>query len=489
MTTMRASLPARAARSAARRAAALVLAAGGLAACSVDRINAPIESAVTPEGAAANPTGALRLLATGIIVQNRASQGVWIRDASLFGREAFYFQLQDSRWTTGYFRDYDVNTSFGAGGVWGGRLANLRNIFGFRRSVTALETVLGAPAASAARGFASTEEALNVQNLVNSRFNLGTPVQVDSGVASVTPFVTRDSAYRFVSGTLDAGFAQLGAAGAAGSFPFTLPGSGWTGFNTPATYGQYNRAIKARNEVYRGSLGCGATCYQAALAALGQSFVTATLTTANLNTGVYYTTSTATGDATNAIWGIRNDLYANTSITTDPTIPQTDARLTSKLATGAPSRSQSGSEASTIRFNRYATNDAPITVIDNEELWLIRAEALWFTGDRAGATAALNTVARVAGGATGDRYTQAANDADFVTQLLAERRLSLLLEGHRWVDVRRFGRLNTLPAGGTGFTVATQQVVPAAECQARDVLIRSGGSEALRGPGCPPPAQ
>ena len=488
MTTMRASFPARAAR----RVAALALAAGALAACDADRLAAPIEGSVTPEGAAANPTGALRLLANGILVQNRASQGVWIRDAALFGREAFYFQLQDGRWTTGYFRDFEQNTSFGSGGVWAGRLANLRNIAGLRTTITSVEGQIGAAAASAARGFASTEEALNVQNLVNSRFNLGTPVRVDSSVNGVTPFVSRDSAYRFVSAALDAGFTALQAGGA--SFPFAFPSSGFAGFTTPAGYAQYNRALKARNEVYRASLGCGTACYQAALTALGQSFITSTLTAANLNNGVEYATSTATGDATNALWAIRLDLFANANITTDATVPQTDTRLTSKLqfsTAAAPigSRSQTGSDASNIRFNRYATNSTSLPVIDNEELWLIRAEAQWFTGDRAGATATLNTIAQVAGGATGNRYTQAANDADFVTQLLAERRLSLLLEGHRWVDVRRFGRLNTLPTGGTGFTVATQQVVPQGECQARDVIIRAGGSETLRGPGCPPPAQ
>jgi hypothetical protein len=125
-----------------------------------------------------------------------------------------------------------------------------------------------------------------------------------------------------------------------------------------------------------------------------------------------------------------------------------------------------------------------VPIIDNEELWLIRAEALWFTGDRAGAVQALNTVARVAGGATGDRYAGIATDAAFVDALLLERRLSLLLEGHRWIDVRRFGRLESLPLGGPGFRVARQQVIPQLECDARNRT----NNPALYGPGCTRPA-
>lgn len=471
------------------RAAAALGAAALLAACSSDRINAPIETAVTPEAAAANPTAVLQLLAAGVVAQDRSSEVAFDIGTGLLGREAYNLTPQEGRNTTGFFRDYANNTSFGGGSNFTSRLGNLRTIFDFRAAVATSAVAIGAEGVAASEGFASTEEAIQVYALVSTRFDLGAPVRVTADPAEVTPFVSRDSAHRFVSGKLDEGYTRLQAGGSA--FPFTLPtgNAGFTGFSTPATFARLNRALKARNEVVRGSLGCGAACYQAALTALGQSFITATLTTANLNTGVLYPFSTAAGDIINAYFTGRNDLYANPSIATDASVPQTDTRVTSKLLFNQTSRSVAGSDPSTIRIQLYSTNTAPVPLIDNEELWLIRAEALWFTGDRAGATAALNAVATVAGGQAGNRYTQAASDADFVTQLLAERRLSLLFEGHRWVDVRRFNRLSTLPAGGTGFTVATQLPVPQGECQARDTYIRAGlGDETLRGPGCPPPA-
>jgi hypothetical protein len=54
----------------------------------------------------------------------------------------------------------------------------------------------------------------------------------------------------------------------------------------------------------------------------------------------------------------------------------------------------------------------------------------------------------------------------------------LLLEGHRWVDVRRFNRLGTLPVDVPSRQfIATRQPVPIAECLARV------GSE-FPAPGC-----
>ncbi|MDF1502720.1 RagB/SusD family nutrient uptake outer membrane protein [Roseisolibacter sp. H3M3-2] len=463
------------------RRAAAVLAAGALAAGCTDKqlVTAnPIN--VTPEGAASNPLGALQLQATGIVASERDNTLGYIRDVALFGREAYFFQLQDGRWVTGYFRDYNDNTSFGAGGTWGVRYTNLRNIKNFYASITAAGSALSTQQAAAARGFGQTMEALQLLYLINTRNDLGIAVEVPDDPQAVAPVVSRDSAFRYITNTLDAGLASLNAGGS--TFPFALPttGGGFTGFTTPTTFRQVNRALKARVEAYRASIGCGQTCYQAALTALGQSFITADLTAGNLDLGVYNIFSTAAGDATNGLWANRNDMYVNMTLFTDASVPQTDTRVTT-ASVAAPSRSQTNSDVSTRIFNIYPENTTPIPIIDNEELWLLRAEALWYTGDRTGATAILNRVAQVAGGATGNRYTQAANDAGFVDQLLAERRLSLLLEGHRWIDVRRFGRLNTLPAGGQGFTVASRQVIPQAECVYRDRT----GDPALKGPGCP----
>src|SRR5258705_9258163 len=90
---------------------------------------------------------------------------------------------------------------------------------------------------------------------------------------------------------------------AAGTTPFYFPlNSGFSAFgvaaNTPAGFAKFNRAIKARVEVKRGSLACGAPCYTAALTALTGTWI-ANLdgTAANRDAGVYSIFSTAAGDA------------------------------------------------------------------------------------------------------------------------------------------------------------------------------------------------
>ena len=69
----------------------------------------------------------------------------------------------------------------------------------------------------------------------------------------------------------------------------------------------------------------------------------------------------------------------------------------------------------------------------------------------------------------------------FIDELLLQRRYSLMFEGHRWLDHRRFNRLAQLPLDQPNHFRAKVQPVPQAEC-----LIRvNEATPELRGPGCP----
>lgn len=447
------------------------------AACSADQIQVPNENNVTEAGAAQSPVQSLRFLATGFIAGHRNGQAGHVRDIALLGREAWYFQLQDSRWTTGYFRDYADNTSFAAGGSWGGPFGNLRNIQLFKN--TAASAPITPSEKSAALGFAQTYQALEMLRVIVTRDSIGMPVEIGPNPTDLFDFVSRDSAYARIVAVLDSSSANLAAGGS--SFPFPLPAGMFTGLDNPASFRQFNRALVAKVQAYRGSLGCS-TCYAAANTALGQSFLPATLSAGNRGTGALLVFSAAAGDAQNGIWSIRNDLYANETFRAG--LPAGDTRL-DKFLTGQSSRSQAGSDASTTRFNVYPTNATSMPLLDVEELWLLRAEIQWFTGNTAGAIQSLNDVATVAGGATAPRYsaTTVTNNTQFVDALLQERALSLMLEGHRWIDMRRFNRLSSLPLGGPGFTVARRQVVPQAECIYRATIYPTG-TPAQKGPGC-----
>ena len=80
----------------------------------------------------------------------------------------------------------------------------------------------------------------------------------------------------------------------------------------------------------------------------------------------------------------------------------------------------------------------------------------------------LNQVRTNAGKLAPTTVTIASPDTAFVTQLLYNRRYSLLWEqGTRWIDARRFGRLSSIPLQVSGGSVPVAMPVPDAECNAR----------------------
>jgi hypothetical protein len=99
---------------------------------------------------------------------------------------------------------------------------------------------------------------------------------------------------------------------------------------------------------------------------------------------------------------------------------------------------------------------------------LLRAEAEWFAGSKVNALAYINYVRRVSGNLPATTVTVVDPDATFVTELLYNRRYSLLWEGgHRWVDLHRFGQLSTLPLDRTGDHVFSAWPTPSDECNNR----------------------
>lgn len=475
------------------RIQALFLAATAVVstACSDKQLNISNPNSPTVEGAGADPQ-AFQLRATGILRQYRGSRTSFISDAGRFGRESYNFAPTEGRNTTAYLVGITgankIDPAGFAGAIqWGTQYGNLRDIYLFKKDVPN-NTNLSAAQASASLGFARTIEAAELLEVIAFKDSVGLITEIKDDPAELAAFVSRDSAYKYILNTLDQAATELAAGGAA--FPFTLH-SGFTGFNTPATFTQFNRALKARAAVWYASLGGGATAWNAALTALQGSFLNAAATTAaQMNAGVYHPYSTTTGDVQNSVsvTGTTNE-YAHTSIQTDAQLKadgQPDNRLASKIRTGLPARFGPGpsSATSTIGFSIYATTATSLPIIRNEELILLRAEARLGTGDKAGAIADLNQVRTNVGGLPASTLTAASTTDQILDAILYEKRYSLLYEGHRWVDVRRYGRLNTLPldivGGANGNFRAKVVPVSQAEC-----LARTGQTAPeMKGPGC-----
>ena len=463
----------------------VALGALALAGCS-DRLDVPNFQSPTGTSITSDPIAAIPVLATGVLRDDRGQLSGYVLQTGILGREAYNYTPTEGRNTSGFLTS-DVNngTSFGGVSMWTGPYFTVRDAFNTLNVVDAAGAIFTDAQKSAMKGLMHTEVALSLLYLINTRDKLGIPVEVFADPTKLAPFVTRDSAFSYIVATLNSAQTELAAGGT--SFPFTLH-AGFAGFTTPANFIKFNRALAARVNAYRASLGltgCGAArsaaCYQTVLTNLKDSFLDPA---GALATGVFNVYSAAANDVANG-----NSNQATTSIVAHAKADSgiklradgtNDLRFTTKvIKLAAPKAPPSTVQALATNwdYSVYALRTDPIPTIRNEELILLRAEAEYFTGDQTGALNDINLIRTKAGGlATRAAF---ANEADFLDELLYNRRLSLLFEGHRWVDMRRFGRLTQLTIDVPSHVVVNNLPLPQAEC-----LERAGVDAALKGPGC-----
>jgi hypothetical protein len=236
--------------------AALAVVAGG---CSYD-----ISNPNSPDVIGQNPNRSqVAATANGILIATRSDMADWALDGGIFGREAYRFDGSDPRFTGEMMQGpLDPGSRAFGGDHWAEEFAAIRTandllaVIGTASALTAAEQ-------SAASGFAHTLQAYNFLIVLDTHTEDSIPIDVGTNVtAPPAPFQANAAAYDHVIALLDGAVTELDAGGAA--FPFTLP-SGFTGFDTPATFRQFNRALRARVAVYRGD-------YAGAIVALGESF-------------------------------------------------------------------------------------------------------------------------------------------------------------------------------------------------------------------------
>jgi len=359
---------------------------------------------------------------------------------------------------------------------------------------------LSAAEVSASLGYGQTLKALAFMYIVAAHGSLGAPVDVDHPVTDPpAPFVSEDSVYGYIAATLNSAQADLQAAGAA-AFPFPMP-SGFSGFDTPATFIAFNRALAAKAYVFRATAQnstCTTTCYTSALAALVEAGPGFSLGDASqFAKGVYLNYSAAAGDTQNELSDALDApiffalpiLETSAQKQVDGTTP--DKRFGDKVAaaTANPPQQLGGIPiAGTLKFTNYLSGGnpdpaAPIPVIKNEELVLLKAEAEIGLNDFASALGDINAVRQGAGNLPALLTLGTKDQA--ITELLYNRRYSLLWEqGATWVDARRYGRIvlapngkrqiagiGELPGFGTGnfgpSDVPLRLLLPDDECRAR----------------------
>jgi len=410
---------------------------------------------------------------SGILQAARSDAADWNLDAGILGREAYRFDGSDPR----FISEWLAGPLDPGGGAFGGD--HWSEHYNAIRTTNDLLTVIGTAQAlsgaeqSATSGFAETMQAYSFLMVLMAHTDVpahdgdSIPVDVNRLVSDPpAPLVANDQAWLFVSNLLDSADVALAAGGSA--FPFALP-SGFTGFTTPAEFRKFNRGLKAAVEVYRGSIGCGATCYTAALTALAASFID-TLGTATLNNGVYFNYSTGPGDAPNPLFQNpqTGENFVHPSVQ-DSVETKTgggnDNRYTAKVVDRA-SVTASGL-TSDLGWIRYPSTDALLPIIRNEELILLRAEANNALTLPVAAANDVNYIRVASGGVAPIAGLAAQTPAQILGQILRERKYSLLYEGHRWFDLRRTGNINALILDRTGDQRFSALPVPLSERQAR----------------------
>jgi hypothetical protein len=439
--------------------AALCASTLGLGACDLE---VPDLDNISRESLLDTPTpSAVYAASTGLLIGSRtgkAAQNGYVAHLGILGRESYTFDAADPRFVTEMLASPSLDPgspAFG-GNLWAQPYANIRNA---NTVLAALEKVAGVDK-EAVRGFAKTMQALDFLMVVVTRDTNGGPIDVaGENLSQPAPLENKEKLLTHVITLLDESQVHLQAAGA--KFPFPLS-SGFAGFDTPATFVKFNRAVKARAEVYREN-------WTGALQALSESFVDPQKP---MSLGVYHAYGTGSGDTTNGLTS--PNLFAHPSIVADAELKPgctedaaepfkcLDDRVKNKIKVTDP-RTYQGLTSKYV-FTLYPANAAPLPIIRNEDLLLLRAEANIQLGNLTPAEEDINHVRAVSGGLPPVTLTGESG----IDTLLYERRYSLLFEGgHRWIDMRRYLSLDQLPKDKPEHFVHSRFPIPVAETDAR----------------------
>lgn len=395
----------------------------------------------SPNGAAIedildNPTeAAITNLAVGIEGAARTSVGAYLVDTGVLGREYWRVSPSDPRFTQDLLGGAESvldNNTFYITQPWGARYGNIRNANTMLLALDA-NTVLADAEKAGGRGFAKTWVAYQYLLNLNLTFENGIRF-IEPGEDTAGPLVGYDESLDRIAALLDEAFAELD--GGALFFPTSIG----------ADYAATNRALAARVDAYRED-------WQGVLDALDDSFIDAG---ASLTAGAYHQFSNGAGDVTNPLFFARDGggdgLLAHPSFT--EAIAEGDARI-AKVVARTDARTFDGL-TSGFDVAIPATPTSSLPIVRNAELILLRAEANAQLGN-GGVTEDIDVIRNAA---TLGAYDGDTDPASLLDEVLRQRRFELFAEGHRWLDLRRYGRLDTLPIDREGDDVFDRFPVP-----------------------------
>ncbi|MBK9983552.1 MAG: RagB/SusD family nutrient uptake outer membrane protein [Saprospiraceae bacterium] len=421
----------------------------GFSSCQIDEVldpNGPSLQAIINNASRSD----LQLVVTGAESLLRKQLNFYYFSTGIIGREVYLFTSADPRYTgelLGRAESVLDNAGFYGTRPYSGRYITIRNTNILIQAVTnnAQKLSLTTEEINGYNAFAHAIQAYELHLALNMQYQNGIRVDV-ADPDHLGPFLNYDQSLAAIQSLLTTAATELSNAGS--TFPFKLS-SGFTGFDTPATFRLFVKALAARISIYQGDKAAAATN-------LGESFLDVA---GDLYAGPYRPYSTSSGDQSNEIYRTPNQSeaflahpsYVNDIEPGDDRISKVLARDTLKL----------DDLSSTYDCVVYPSLSSPISLIRNEELILIRVEAR-IGSNNTGAVEDLNVIRNAHGL---PNYSGGTDDASLVDELLKQRRYSLYAEGHRWVDMRRYGRLSQLPIDRPGDDVWQELPRPVTEVQ------------------------
>ncbi len=377
--------------------------------------------------------------------------GFYIKTVSIIGREYWNLNGDDAEYTgellgkNGSELDEDselVTRTFVA------RYRAVRHCQSVINAVMNSDGSLSAEQENGVLGYARTMQAYSLLLALNHQFANGIlPPSALGGQNPSSNFLDYTAGLNLIEDLLDDAAINLTNGGA--SFIFNLS-NGFTAFATPATFRQFNRALMARVRIYQGDKA-------GSVSAIAGSFF-------NIN-GLM-----ATGPSFSFDSGTPNPMYFEPDedlYTVHPDVAADvaagDTRLDSKSRMYVASSELTvpvthDGLSGTLQVETVASMTSPFPIIRNEELILIYAEAQ-IGSDVNEVLAGINRVRNAAG--LGN-YLGATDDASLLNEVINQRRYSLFGEGHRWVDMRRTGKIGLVNIDRVGDVVRTEFPRPSA---------------------------
>jgi starch-binding outer membrane protein, SusD/RagB family len=387
----------------------------------------------------------LNNLVTGIQSGVRNNYAMYLDVIGVIGREIYRFSGADPRYVSDLLGQGNAtlnNNTFYLTNPWNSRYRVVKNANVLIES-TNRSTLLTDVEKKGYLGWAKTMKAYQLLMNLNMTYTNGIRIQVDDP-NNLGPIVDYNASLAAIASLLDE--AKTDFTGATITFPL----SGMVGLSDAAGLIKFNRALAARVAAYRAQ-------WPQVLTALNESFFAIDQ---NFNVGAYMTFGTGTGDQLNQAFFPQNQggelRLAHPSYATD--IAPGDDRIGKATLRTTPGTS--GGLTSNRDVWVYTTSTDPIAIIRNEELILLYAEAKLQTNSFADAKTAIDKI-RVGHGLA--PYAGALTQAALLDELLIQRRFSLFYEGHRWVDMRRYNRLNQLPIDRPGDDVWVMFPLPLTE--------------------------